>query len=402
MSIINTVQKAFNKGFTENEAATNKSSLSKCLDLFSIGGALRQRPDHELIDLFMQAFQEDSLKALKISFYLRDIRGGQGERRFFRIILHELANSSHKEVVTQNLPHIAEYGRWDDILSLVGTPCENEAMLLIYNQLKIDREIKAPSLLAKWLPSENTSSKKTRELATKIKFHLGYSSKMYRQLLSNLRKKIKLIEHDISTNRWQFINYSGVPSKAMNKYKKAFFKHDEERFKQYLEDVATGKQKINTSTLYPHDIVRQVLNNYDPDKATRLTIEQLWNNLPNYLPDDFTNSLVVADVSGSMIGLPIEICISLAIYLAERNSGPFKDYFITFSDIPTLQKIRGKDITDKVNNLARANWNINTNIQAVYNLILKQAITDKISQDEMPGTIYLISDISRLILLLIE
>ena len=162
--MLNFLRKEANKTYTENGAATYKSTESFCLDLFATAGALRDASDEELISRFIKAFAEDRDIAMKLLFYARDVRGGLGERRFFKVILKYLAENE-AETVVKNIANIAEYGRYDDILVLIGTPCEKEAMAYIKKELEADLKALGEgyevSLLAKWLPSVNATNKNT-------------------------------------------------------------------------------------------------------------------------------------------------------------------------------------------------------------------------------------------------
>lgn len=365
---------------TENAALTHKSTQSDILDLFSMGGALRTRSSEDIQKMISKALAEDFKLGVKCLFYLRDIRGGQGERKTFREGLQVLG-AHYPQELDKLLPLIPEYGRWDDIFHVTNV----DFIELFSNQIEKDLATDKPSLLAKWLPSENTSSIKTRKLARALRKYLGFSSKTYRTILSDLRTKINLIETQISDKKWSEVEYSKVPSKANLKYRKAFRKHDEERYDAYLESVKKGEVKINTATLFPYEIVRRAMEENDK------TLDVLWDKLPNYVRED-DKGIVVADTSGSMCGHPITVSISLAMYFAERNVGPFKDKFITFSARPELQEVRGNTLNQKVINLANAHWDMNTNIQAVFNLILSTAVNGKVSKEDLPSTIYIISD----------
>jgi len=370
---------------TENAALTLKSTQSKVLDLFSMGGALRTRKQDEVEQMISQALAEDFNLGLKCLFYLRDIRGGQGERRTFRTGLDILSKYYPKEA-QKIVSLIPEYGRWDDILSLEGVDIKN----FLLKQISNDHDSENPSLLAKWLPSENASSKKTKALARALRKYLGLSSKNYRMILSSLRSDLNLVETQMSENLWNTINYSHVPSKANLKYKSAFMKHDEPRYTKFLESVEKGEVKINASTLFPYEIIRDVRKGKS-DKA----LDVLWNNLPDYVRKD-DKGIVVADVSGSMgwsnEGLPMNVSISLAMYFAERNVGPFANKFITFSGRPELQDVMGNTLSQKVKNLENAHWQQNTNLQAVFDLILNTAKQNNVSQEDLPKTIYIVSD----------
>lgn len=386
-----------NETLTENLARTFKSTKSSLVDLFSMGGAVRNREESEVISLFSKALSEDKLLALKCMFYLRDIRGGQGERKTFRLMYRYLAEINPKLAIA-NIAHVMYYGRWDDYFCLRGTRAEIAFLGLVLKQLEIDlvdmNSNKPISLLAKWLPSENASSKKTKEMARYIRHKLGYNSKEYRKILSKLRKHIKIVERSMCANEWNEIDYEKVPSRAAMIYRQAFKRHDEEGYEAYLESVEKGEKEIKASTLYPYDLVRAIAMKNKYDK----TLDLQWKNQKDWKVE---NSLVVCDTSGSMGSFgskgyrdpePIYVSVGLALYFAERNEGAFHDHFITFSVRPELQEIIGDDIYTKLVNLSRAHWDGNTNFQAVFDLILRVAQKNNINNDDMVRKIYVISD----------
>ncbi len=392
MNMISGLNNNTNFARTENGALVRSTTNSAVLDFFSVGGAIRSRIEQEQVRLFTDAWAEDELLALKAMFYFRDVRGGQGQRDPFRVQLSWLAE--HKpEVVRKNLPLIANFGRWDDLYVLFGTELEKDVISLFKSQLNSDIENMAAgdsiSLLGKWLKSENASSAATKKLAHKTRKGLGMSSKEYRKMLSALRCAIEVLERHTSKGDWNSIDYSKVPSQAMFKSKKAFFKHDKNRIEQFLKKVENGEKKINAATLYPQQIVHDVLHGC-PD--TRSLINAQWEALPNYCGDTPENAIAVVDTSGSMSGTPMEVAIGIGMYLAERATGPYKDHFITFSATPKLQKIVGHDVWDKVQNLRRADWGMNTNLEAVFTLILDVAVQQNLSQDEILDKLYIISD----------
>ena len=382
-----------NIAYTENGAVAFKTTKSAVLDFFSNGGALRSRNEKSIIDVFEKAFAENPLLATKAMFYFRDIRGGQGERRTFRILLNHLANT-RPDVVRANLPLIALYGRWDDLYSLMDTELEEDVFTIVDVQLAEDLNSETPSLLAKWLASENASSKVTKRNARKTRKALNMNSRQYRKVLSGLRKKIGLVEQTISKGNWSEVQYDKLPSKAGLQYRKAFFRHDAERYATFLEEVKAGTKTINAGTLYPYEIVEKCGYNYygSTPKGDSSTLDAMWNALPNYFGDNDVRGIVVADTSGSMTGRPMDVSISLAIYTAERNTGAFANKFITFSANPKMQTVTGNGIVEKVQNLSRAEWGMNTNVKAVFDLILQTATKNKAEQDELPSHLYIVSD----------
>lgn len=385
-----------NLTYTENGAVTHRSAGSDCLDFFATAGALRSAADSEIISRFISAFAEDRDIAMRILFFARDVRGGLGERRVFRVILAYLANN-YPETVKKNIPLIAEYGRYDDLLSLLGTPCESDALSFIRSALSADitalDEGREVTLLGKWLPSINASDSRTIANAQKIAKFCCLSYKEYRQALVRLRAKIKIIENNLREMDYSF-DYSKQPSKAMLKYRAAFIRNDGDRYREFLSSVERGETKLNTGALMPYEIIRSVFNYGIRDASQRRALDVTWNNLPDYGSDE--NAIAVVDGSGSMYGCgspsPITVAMSLGIYFAERNRGAFHNHFITFSETPRLVEIKGKDITEKVQYCAGYNEVANTNISAVFDLILNTAVKNKLPQSELPSAIYIISD----------
>ena len=375
-----------NKTTTENGAAAYKSTCDGVLDFFYHAPAKRGQTD-EINALFFKALSENAKLATKALFYIRDIRGGQGERETFRLGLRML-RKERPSIFKAVLPFVAEYGRWDDIIEFVD---DSDVVELVEKQLEQDGlsmiNQKSMSLLAKWMPSINTSSRKTVALARKWAKAMEISEKTYRQLLSNYRECIGVLEVALSNNEWKEINYSAVPSKANMLYKNAFKKHDLERYEAFIAAAVKGEAKINSGTLYPYDII----HNYQTMDLVDNSLEALWNQLPNYASSD-KNAIVVADVSGSMYGKPLEVCLSLAIYIAERNQGAFKDKFITFSKTPTIQSLVGDSLREKYVNLKQADWQLSTNIEAVFNLLLDTAVKYNCPQSELPEAVFIVSD----------
>jgi hypothetical protein len=390
LQAIEITEKAGRMTTTANGAITPVSTDSAVLDFFSTAGALRGKSETEIVNLFHKAFFSNPLWAMKALFYYRDVRGGQGERRTFRIILKWLAQN-HADVVKLNMAHIPTYGRWDDLLELLDTPVEEEMMTMLNNQLYVDLSAEKPSLAAKWLPSINTSSQTSRNQAAQLAKFFGVCHKDYRRILSTLRAKIKIIETAMCQGKWGEINYEHVPSRASMIYRKAFGRHDKERYAEYLKAVETGEKKINAGTLYPYDICNKIRGGHDA------TLEVQWKALPNYFEGlEPANRLVVADTSGSMeSGMgsvkPIDLSLSLALYIAERNTGKFQNYFITFGANPELKRIMGNTLKDRLNSINSPDWG-NTNLQAVFNMILREAINFKLPEKEMPTEIFIISD----------
>ena len=394
--LLTAIQTTQNVTFTENGAVTNETTFSDILDFFYHAPARRGQDN---TDLFSKAMAEDHQTAVRALFYIRDIRGGQGERETFRQGLRFL-NKNYPAIFEAVASLVPEYGRWDDLIEYVSTP---SVVALVGQQLTDDLNAipagKSSSLLGKWMPSANTSSKKTKALAHKWIKALGMTDKEYRQTLSLLRSKVGVTEILMSARNWTAINYSTVTSKAGLRYRAAFKKHDGLRYGSFLEAAVKGEVKINSGTLYPYDLVGKYLTGgFYNQGGLDMTVEAQWKQLPNYAAEG-TNALVVCDTSGSMYGgynqnnpPPINVAVSLALYISERNQGAFKDHFITFSSVPKLQTVKGTTLFDRVNSLKGAEWGMNTDLQAAFNLILNSAIKNKVPQSEMPSVLFVVSD----------
>lgn len=392
------LKKTANRAFTENGAAAYRTTESDCLDLFASIGAFRHRDDDAIIAAFQRAYAENADLAMKILFYSRDIRGGLGERRTFRIIINWLA-SDKPESVQKNLAHIAGFGRYDDLLSLLGTACEAETLDYIRRQFDIDMEAlekgKPVSLLGKWLPSVNASSRETVKNAKRIARAFGMNDAAYRKALSRLRASIRIIENNLREKDYSF-DYAKQPSKAMFKYRQAFIRNDADRYQAFLQSVLCGKAELHTGTLMPYEIIAPVAV-WNPPVLSQMqknAMDASWRSL-----DDFTdgeNAIAVVDGSGSMYSyhnpLPASVALSLGIYFAERNTGAFCNHFITFSERPRLVEIKGRDIVDKVKYCMRYSEIASTNIQKVFELILSAAVKNHVPQEQLPKTVYIISD----------
>ncbi|MDE6728576.1 MAG: DUF2828 family protein [Oscillospiraceae bacterium] len=386
-----------NRAYTENGALTNRTSGCFCLDLFFKAGAMRGASELDIANAVTRAYAEDPVKTLKIVFFARDVRGGLGERRFFSVAVRTLADIA-PEAVDRNVRFFAEYGRYDDLLSLLGTSCERAALDVIKSRLNDDLaafERGEPiSLLAKWLPSVNTSSEQARSAAKHIARSLKLTEKEYRQTLSKLRKYTDIIENRLRVRDYSF-SYAKQTSGAMLKYRRAFMRNDCGRYLAYLKNVQSGKETMHADTLYPYQIVRGCFD-HGLTAGARLSLDTTWKSLPVF--GESGNAIAVVDGSGSMYcnyygGIrPIDAAMSLGIYFAEHNKGVFANRFITFSSTPRLVEIKGADIVEKVRYCSTFNEISDTNLEAVFKLILSAAIRGGVPQSELPERIYIISD----------
>lgn len=392
MNFANAMREETNWTYTENGMLARSTSGDDLLNLFSVIGALREADESRITSLFDAAFAEDKLRAMKMIFYARDVRGGLGERRVFRVLIKHIANR-YPEAMRRNIHLIGEYGRFDDLYELVDTPVENYMWEYMEHQLLSDignyKNNKPISLLAKWIKSPATSSKESKRLGKLTARKLGYSEQNFRKVISSLRKYLRVVEKDMCSNDWQNIEYSQVSSNAMKNYSGAFSRHDTKRFAEFISNVNSGKEKINSNTLYPYDIIRQI---WEGNIKSSSVAEAQWKALPNYVQAG-QNVLVVADTSGSMYGRPMETSVGLAVYFAERNVGAYHNMFMTFSENPSIITLKDSmTLVDKIRKVRQSDWGFSTNIEAAFEKILNIAIKNHIRQEEMVKSIVIISD----------
>lgn len=406
-----------------NGAIMYSTSTNKIVDLNFMVTSLRSKAqmNNNLGVEFYPAFKEDSIHALKWLLYLRDVREGLGERESFRNILFDLVKRAHI-CIPLLIEIVPEYGRWDDLIDLYKRleadntlSKEKKATLIGYivsslkqqleaDILNADKENVSISLLAKWMPSNYKLNTKSGQTALKLAKDFGWTNKHYREVLVKLRKALDVVEVKMSAKQWNQIKYEAVPAKANLLYKDAFYQHDQERRTEYLNSLKKGATKINTGGItFPHDIVAKYesaglfynrLKEYDP------TLEELWKNLK--VPSSIENTIVVRDGSGSMttsIGVNTDVSIldvanALSIYCSERSTSPeFKDKFITFSSRPKLVDLSGcNSLHDKLELLNRYDECSDTNLEGVFNLILKTAKKAKAAPEDLPKNILIISD----------
>lgn len=390
---------------TENGAVGYETSKSALVDLNFAVASLRNETEDKIIRQFIAAFHEDRVLAMKWLFFLRDVRGGLGERRSFRIIIRYLA-TAYTDMVASLVELMAEYGRYDDLLVLLDTEVEDNVLSHIAKQLEEDvlnmENQKSISLCAKWMPSNNTSSKESKRLAEKLQKSMNLTAKQYRKMLAGLRAYLKVTEVYMSENRWDEIDYSAVSSKANVLYRNAFLLHDKARREAFLQEVECGGAIMHADVLMPHDIVSRYTerNGFRMQLGAKdAALEALWKNLPDAV-SGAENVLCVVDGSGSML-CPIgngnmtalHVSNALGIYFAERMKGAYHNQFITFSSSPKYVDLSAcRNLREKLELAFAHNDCTNTNIEATFDLVLQTAVRNRLKQSELPQTVLVISD----------
>ncbi len=390
MKLFDKIKLSTSKVETANGDIAYGTTLNYCVDLYGIINAARYNPVGTE-ELFIKAYNQDPRLALKILMYSRDVRTGAGERTVFRRLFKYLC-INHENVAKQLMPFIVEIGRWDDVFVALNTNVEETVINLIKIQLEQDlktlEENNTVSLLGKWMPSINTSNFNTVKRGRYLAKKLGMREAEYRKMLSKLRKG-KIVENNLREKDYTF-DYENVPSLAMHKYRNAFLRNDEERYAKYLEDVANGEKKINTSTLYLCDIVKEFKEYEEMTDKEILAMQVKWDNVPRNL--DMGNTIVVRDGSGSMTvnyALPLRVANSLAIYFAEQLKGEFKNKFITFSDKPKLVELPEGSLYEKLKYINQFQDYYNTDIRKVYKVLLDAYKNEK---EEVIDRVIIVSD----------
>lgn len=379
------IKSLLNTTTTANGAVSHKSSLNKPLDLFSMGASCTIEQKEQLI---LEALTTDPIQTIKVVCYLRDCRGGQGNKDSLRvlnkIVLTKLA--SYDEFMAgyyKLLPYIPEIGSWKDVYQLYGKNQILDALILEF----VSQNVTTNGLCAKWFPRQS-------------QFHKDFA-KFSEQSVGQVRRLVaantKVVESAMCSGQWHTINYSHVPSVAFKKYTKAFKKNDSSRFEDFLNKAVSGEVKVNASVLYPHDLVSKLgISSYSRASATEIkAVNAQWANLPNYMTTPM-NILPIIDVSGSMsCGVPgttvaaLDIAVGLGLYFAEHNHGAYKDVWLNFSTKPSVQKLKGSTISERISNMNMNDWSMSTNLQAVFDLVLQTSIA---APADTPKVLLIVSD----------
>ena len=372
-SFVNAVQETPVETRTINGMKTNASSMNALVDLFFAIGASRGK---DMTKAFEKAIVANETLALRLLMWARDVRGGAGEREVVRKILTYM-EKNHPAALERILPLIPEYGRFDDLLVFQTQAFKEKAYVIIGDALRAGN-----GLAAKWMPRKGP-------IAVEIRNFFGMSPKQYRKSLVALTK---VVEQDMCAKRWNMIEYSHVPSLAAARYQKAFNRNDPMGYAKYKSKLATGEAKINANAVYPYDVIKS--GKFGGDHAV---MQAQWDALPRYIGDELV--LPMCDVSGSM-GCPVggngnlscmDVCVSLGLYLADKNTGPFKDMFLTFSARPSLNVLKG-DLRSKLRQLETADWGMNTNLHAAFDEVLRVAVKGKVKAADMPKYLLIMSD----------
>jgi hypothetical protein len=367
---------------TANGMKARKSTANACVDLFYTAGASRGK---NIVPAFTAAYVENFDLALRIAQWIRDVRGGAGERELFRSILVHLEKTD-PDAAMALLKKIPEVGRWDDIFVFTTPALKSAAYTMLGDALRASN-----GLAAKWTPRKG-------KIAAEVREFFGMSPKFYRKSLVALTR---VVETQMCAGDWDNINFNHVPSVAARNYKKAFGRNTP-KFAEYVAALVKGTPgvKVNANAIFPHDVLKGLVNRYGRKDLSKTDLDHItaqWNALPNYVRD--ASILPIVDVSGSMSCAAggkgdvtcMDISISLGLYLADKNRGVFKDTFLTFSDKPDLMTLKG-DIVQKINQMSNSDWGMSTNLHAAFEKILDVAVKGNAPQEDMPAMVLILSD----------
>lgn len=415
-----TLKRENNYQVTENGAVGYKSTGKALTDLNFRVTSMRNGITADDMSLFCEAMNEDLEYAIKWLFFARDVRGGMGERDVFQKFYMKYAELYPNEAKA-TLKLVAEFGRWKDVIDIINIDQDNNLGGLelvsetFHSDIKNCMAGKSISLLAKWMPSINASGK-ARQQAKRFAKYFGLSYETYRKMLSKLRAYLDVTEVKTCANRWCEIDYNKVSSNANKRYMNAFKKHDGERYTEHCMkalDVTSNDVKMHASVLFPHEIWEKYTKlpglsyeecefrssryglRYQTEPAPAdISLEAMWKNLADL--GDCGNTMVVVDGSGSMTcgyPKPINIARSLGVYFAERCKGEFNNILMEFSSSPKLIDLNGCDtLRDKIVELSKYTACSNTDIEAVFMLILQTAINENMKQSDLPDRILIVSD----------
>lgn len=371
MSLFNAVNQT---GTTYNGAVTNLSSLNPLVDLFFMIGSSRGK---DIRHNFRAAYAADKNLAVRTLLWARDVRGGAGERKTFIDLTRYLATFD-RELALRVLHKVPELGRWKDLVEFFDTDLKDEAMSLIAVALSEEN-----GLCAKWMPRKGPN-------AAKLRRFLELDARSYRKILVALTN---VVETKMCAKDWDSIEFNKLPSLASARYQKAFGRNAYESYTKYVESLTKGETTINAGAVYPYDVTKSLT------RGNEAVANAQWKALPDYCEESTERVLPVIDVSGSMTASAggsstltcMDVAIGLGLYITERMNGAFKDQFITFSESPSMLKVTGT-LSDRVNQIRRSNWGYNTNLQAVFDLVLNAAVKHNIPESEMPTKIVILSD----------
>lgn len=369
---------------TNEGAEAYEHSLYHALEFFSKAGSLftnRQSfygQEESALGLFQKIWIVDKKLAMKLLLWLRDCRGGAGNRSGARECYRWLAETDPDWLIA-NIGWLPLVGRWDDLRSLFHTYAEESAAELWTEALR-----KKDVLAAKWADRTDYP----------IRYRFNMKIGPFRRFLAHLRKE-HIVEHKMCTKRWNEIEYKKVPSVAMSRYTKAFGRNDEERFNAYKNSLVEGETTVHADVLFPHDCVRTVRNG-DEDIANAQ-----FDALPNYMEGTDEKVIVISDTSGSM-DIPVsgsvravDISQGLALYCSAKipETNPFHKKFIAFCSESEFKNWSGFSFSKAINTRHFFNGAIgSTHIDTALNLILETAKFFTLSQEQMPTMLLIVSD----------
>lgn len=368
-----------NRTYTENGMAAFASSNDRVVDLFFQAGAMRGK---DIIPMFSAAFAENKDLAIRTLLWLRDVRQGAGERKLFRDAFSWLEMNDY-DSFRRVADRVGELGRWDDLLVAKTTKGFDLVATMIKHAIDSEFAVHGASTASKWVPRKGS-------VANQLRAAWGLTPKQYRKYLV---RTTNVVETQMCAKEWDKIDFNTVPSVAMARYTKAFGKNAEQAFTDYKQKLSSGDAKVNASAVYPYDVLKTW------DTGDRTLAEHQWNALPNYLTNG-ASILPMVDSSGSMTTYKagnqtvLDVAVSIGLYIADKQTGPFSDLVLTFSTSPSFVSLQDKSFGQKIEAIKRSQWSQTTNLQAAYEKILEHALTHEVPQSDMPEYLLILSDMA--------
>lgn len=379
---------------TNNGDFAYDSTGNALVEFFSKAGSLFKGKksyyggESTALELFKPAWTTNNYKAMQLAYWCRDARGGSGNRSGFREIINWLANTN-SDWVEANMHFIPEVGRWDDLESLINTPCEKNALDFWVRAIQDGNQ-----LAAKWCPRED----KNREVFHKLRKVVKMSPKEFRKLIV---KNTNVVETLMCQKEWQDVNYNKVPSVAMTRYNNAFKLHDPARFDQWKNALEKGvdedgnEVKVNAGALFPHDLIRTL----KADSCSHKLCDAQFEALPDYMEGNKMRIMAICDFSGSMCTpvsgsiQAIDVSMALGLYCSDRlgKDNPFYRMFIPFSTNSQLVCWKNDTFSTSVSKYNNGFCG-STNIRSALDRILGSARMFNVTDKQIPNCLLILSD----------
>lgn len=412
----------------ENGRLGYASTGSRCLDLFSLPARanypkrasaviidqITQEKRNEIVPLFVNAYKEDQKAALQVMMNYRD-RTGKQEKDIPRFMMTELKRQCPITYVA-NLMLFVEQGYLNDLCWLFKNTMNIQNLAsgieakIIATLIKADTDVLATnasqttddkrkqkqriSLIGKWAPREGQQyTEFARAIATEMFPNIQNMNKklgMYRRACSELNKELNTFEVNMTNKDYENITIAHIPATALKKTREAIQKHMSEKYVEFMSRCRSGEIKIKTMGIQPHELYTDIVSKGSGAEQAELQLNEIIRKLRE--SGFFKNTLAVADVSGSMTGTPMDVSITLGYVLSQLQEGHYKNKVITFHNNPTIHTLTGETTNEKLQSLMQAPCGRNTNFIKVFDMLLRYAETNKVSEENRLEKVIVFTD----------